>query len=170
MSYFLFGQIGVGKTFLGQHIAAHLGIPFHDADGDLPVAILDAIARRQPFSDTMRDEFAAILCDRVGALAAEHPRFCIAQALFYNRQRHRLRAAFPALKFIWVQADTATWEARVSARQNGLVDLAYAKLANPHFEAPDFPHNALRNDADAATALRRFDALAWAAGRNVTSA
>src|SRR5687767_12651725 len=90
VSFLLFGQIGVGKTFLGQHIAAEFGLPFHDADSDLPPSILDAIARRTPFTDAMRDEFTLILRGRIALLAAVHPRFCIAQALFYNRQRHVL--------------------------------------------------------------------------------
>jgi gluconokinase len=144
--WFLFGQIGAGKSSLGAAAARRWNVPFHEGDQDLPPSVLAAIRERRPFTDALRDEFAAVLADRIEELGRAHPQFILAQGLFYNRQRRALLARHPGLRFVWVRARPEVIEGRVSQRNHPLADLSYARLANPYFEVPDFPHLVLDND------------------------
>lgn len=157
--WFLFGQIGAGKSSLGAAAAQAFGLPFHEGDHDLPPSVLAAIRERRRFTDELRDEFAAILADRIEELAGRHERFLIAQGLFYNRQRHALRARHPALQFVWVRTAPSLIENRVQLRQHPLADASYARLANPHFEVPDFPHLVLDNDGTPEEGVRKLGQL-----------
>jgi len=144
--WFLFGQIGAGKSSLGAAAARRWGVPFHEGDNDLPPSVIAAIKERRPFTDALRDEFAAVLADRIAELSLRHERFILAQGLFYNRQRRALLDRHPDLRFVWVRTDADLLEARVSRRNHPLADLSYARLANPYFETPDFPHLVLDNN------------------------
>jgi gluconate kinase len=157
MQCFLFGQIGVGKSTLGATAAQQWRIHFHEGDQDLTPALLEAIRKRQAFTDAMRDDYAGVLAERITQLARTHPRFIIAQGLFYNRQRHVLRRAHPHLRWAWVRTAPSVWSERVQHRAHPLADLSYAYLANPYFEEPDFPHTVITNEAtveDSLTTLR----------------
>jgi gluconokinase len=88
--WFIFGQIGAGKSSLGAAAARALGVHFHEGDQDLPESLVAAIRERRPFTDALRDEFADVLGNRIDQLKRDHERFILAQGLFYNRQRHRL--------------------------------------------------------------------------------
>jgi gluconokinase len=154
--WFFFGQIGAGKSSLGAAAARSWGIPFHEGDQDLPPSVIAAIKERRPFTDALRDEFAAVLADRIAELSHRHERFILAQGLFYNRQRRALLTRHPDLRFVWIRAQTPILEDRVSRRSHPLADLAYARLANPHFEIPDIPHHVLENDGTEHEALDKL--------------
>ena len=151
---FLFGQIGVGKSYLGQRLAEDFGLTFYEGDHDITPAMRTAIAASTPFTPAMRLEFADLLADRIATLAAATPNFCIAQALFKNNERHHVRARFPDLTFVWVRADPHVIAERLRRRTDHVADLAYAEFANPHFEPPDFPHRVIENEGNE-TSLRR---------------
>lgn len=150
MKLFLFGQIGAGKSHCGRLLAREFGIAFHEGDDDLTPAMRAAIATRAAFPPEMRRTFADFLVARLAGLAVTHARFCVAQGLFKNSERQRLRAALPDLVFVWVRAKPETIAARLRTRTGHVADAAYAAWANPHFEAPDFPHLTVDNDGDEA--------------------
>jgi gluconokinase len=148
MKVFLFGQIGAGKSYLGKLLARDFGFTFHEGDDDITPAMRQAIDAREPFSAEMRIEFTDILSARIEKLNRAHSRLCVAQALFKNVERHRLRARFPELVFVWVKASPAVIASRLRDRRGHIADLAYAEFANPYFEAPDFPCVSIDNEGD----------------------
>lgn len=156
---FLFGQIGAGKSHCGRLIARDFGLTFYEGDREITPAMRSAIAARNPFTPAMRVEFADRLAHRIATLAAAAPRFCIAQALFKNSERHRVRARCPDLTFVWVRADARVIAERLRHRTGHVADLAYAEFANPHFEPPDFPHRVIENDGEEASLRRQLTAV-----------
>jgi len=158
-SCLLFGQIGAGKSYIGECLARDFGLTFYEGDRDITPAMRTAIAARVPFTPAMRAEFAGLLAGRIGQLAAGGSPFCLAQALFKNTERHSIRARFPELTFVWVQAAPGVIAERLRQRTGHVADLAYAEFANPYFEPPDFPHRTIENDGDAATLGRQLDRI-----------
>ena len=155
----LFGQIGAGKSYLGQRLARDFGLTFYEGDHDITPAMRTAIATRAPFTPAMRLEFADLIAHRIATLAAGPPSFCIAQALFKNIERHHIRSHFPNLTFVWVRASSEVIADRLRHRPGHVADLAYAEFANPYFEPPDFPHCVIENDGDDASLRRQLTAL-----------
>ncbi len=156
---FLFGQIGAGKSHCGRFLAQNFGLTFYEGDSEITPAMRTAIAGHSPFTPLMRLEFTDLLTQRIATLAGGTQNFCIAQALFKNRERHLLRARFPDLAFVWVQADTRIIAERLSHRSGHVADLAYAEFANPYFETPDFAHHVIENDGDEASLHRQLSVV-----------
>jgi gluconate kinase len=146
----LFGQIGSGKSHLGELLARECGFHHHDADQDLPPAIVAAIRRHEPFTEAMRDDFVSRIHDRVAWLTREHPRFVVSQALFKERHRARLHIAFPDLHFVWVRSTPELIAARLETRVGYLASAYYAQTVNPSFEPPALPHLVVDNVTDPA--------------------
>ena len=149
MKLLLFGQIGSGKSHIGELLARDFGLHYHDADDDLPPEIAEAIRRHEPFTDAMRDAFADRIIARIALLSEVHPRFVVAQALFKDHQRARLLAAFPDLRLVWVHSTPALISARLEERAGHIASAYYASIVNPAFEPPSVPHLTLENLADA---------------------
>ena len=156
---FLFGQIGAGKSHCGRLLARDFGLTFYEGDHDITPAMRTAIAARTPFTPEMRLEFADLLAHRIATLATDTPSFCVAQALFKNIERHRVRGRFPNLTFVWVRADARVIADRLRHRIGHVAELAYAEFANPYFEPPDFPHRVIDNDGDEASLRRHLTAV-----------
>lgn len=156
---FLFGQIGAGKSFCGEILAREFGYTFYEGDDDITPAMRHAIAVRAPFTPEMRREFVDRLATRMLDLVSRSPRVCIAQGLFKNSERHRLRASVPGLAFVWIKADSSTIKLRLGQRVGHVADADYAEFANPYFEAPDFSHHAIVNDPVAAPLIEQLGAL-----------
>ena len=145
MKLLLFGQIGSGKSHVGALLSREFGFHYHDADQDLPDEIAKAIRRHEPLTDTMRDLFADRIIARIDLLSTLYPNFVVAQALFKDRQRRRLLAAFPWLRLVWVRSTPELIATRLQERTGHLASAYYASVVNPAFEPPGLPHLALDN-------------------------
>lgn len=148
MNLFLFGQAGSGKSYVGTLLQRRFGFHFHDADWDLPPALHAAVASHQPITEDMRYEFTEAIVQRIVRLRQEHQRFVVAQALFKNRHRERLRQAFPDLHFVWIRAPRSLLLERLRKRVGHLASSYYADLINPGFEEPTLPHSVIENISD----------------------
>ena len=146
----LFGQIGSGKSHVGELLAREFELHHHDADQDLPPAIAAAIRRHEPFTEAMRDDFVGRIQARIASLVRDHPRFVVSQALFKERNRNRLHIAFPDLRFVWVRSTPELIAARLKERTGHVASAYYAQTVNPAFEPPALPHRVLDNLADPA--------------------
>lgn len=150
MKLLLFGQIGSGKSHIGELLARDFGLHYHDADTDLPPEIAAAIRRHEPLTDAMRDAFVARIAVRIAALSVTHLNFVVAQALFKDRHRALLQTVFPDLQLIWVRTTPDLIAARLDERAGHLATAYYAEIVNPAFEPPTVPHLTLDNLADPA--------------------
>ena len=165
MKLLLFGKIGSGKSFVGELLQRDHGIPYHDADLDLPESMKEVIRRHEPITEEMRDAFVDRIVARMRSLSHEHADFCVAQALFKNRHRERILAAFPDLTMVWVQSTDEFVEARLRERTSHLASRYYAQQVNPQFEAPTHAHEVIENSANLAFLHSQLDSLLTAIRR-----
>lgn len=133
---FLYGWAGVGKSYVGNWIAANAGWPVYHADDDLTDEMRDALARAHRFTDAMRDRYFAIVAARIVALQSEHEHLVVTQGAYRRRHRAFLRAQVPAMAMVCVMAPEATVLARVAARRDG-ISIASARALLQDFESPE---------------------------------
>ncbi len=132
---FLFGLAGAGKSHVARLLASHADYVVYEGDGDLPPSMRAAIARKEPFTDAMRDELCTRLIARIQELSATHPRLVVTQALYKEQHRQRVQQAFPAMKFLWVRASDDTIRERLVSRGDAVTP-DYAAKMRRNFEVP----------------------------------
>jgi gluconate kinase len=155
---FLFGLAGAGKTFCGTLLAERLGYYCYDLDVDCTPAMRQAIVERRPFTDAMRDEFFAIVCERVRELQAKYSKIIVMQAAYKQRHRDLVTGQFPALEMIWIDAPDALICERLEARGDA-VNADYATTIRSNFEAPSVGRRLVNDVVDPNEIWARFQAL-----------
>jgi gluconokinase len=124
------GVSGAGKTTAGQALAAHLGVPFCDADDLHPAANVAKMRAGVALDDADR----APWLDAVGTWLADHSggavMSCSALRLAY---RDTLRRHAAAVRFLHLAGDPAVVRERVASRAGhympaSLVESQYAAL------------------------------------------
>jgi len=158
MLIFLFGHPGVGKNYVGETLASHLGFYFWDADLALTTNMQSYIANKQVFTQEMRDNFVQIIIKNTGELLKKHPDLVIAQALYKEKNRRQLAAAFPEALFIWIKASRKNILTRLKLRNNA-VDQSYAEKVQSQFEEPLLSHKIIMNDLDQADIIKQFQLI-----------
>ncbi len=134
MVIFLFGLAGVGKSYVGDVISKHLKYKYIDADNWLPSDMLEAVAKKQPFTQEMRDNFTDIIIQNTQNLINDrNENLVITQALYKERNRQAIKIAFTEALFIQVAADYETITKRLLERGDH-VQPDYAKLISKNFE------------------------------------
>ncbi|KQR90615.1 MAG: gluconokinase [Microbacterium ginsengisoli] len=149
------GPSGVGKTVVGEALAARLGAPFVDGDVLHPPENIAKMSAGVPLTDADRWPWL----DRVAAAAREGA--VVACSALARRYRDRLRAGDPAVRFIVLSADAAVLEERMRARTHFMPpSLLASQLALVEPLDADEPGVALVSDlSPQATAERALDAL-----------
>lgn len=144
---FVFGLAGAGKSFVGSVLERHFGYFWHEADNDLTQPMRDAIRNGIEFTEEMRDEFFARLCDRIRTLSKQHPRLVVTQAAYKQRHREWL-LQLPHLQLLWVDAPTTTIIARLEKAKGAGVTCEYAEMIRRHFEPPGEGTLRILNDVE----------------------
>jgi gluconokinase len=156
---FLFGLAGAGKTFCGRLIAERLGYFCYDLDADSTPKMKQAIAEGRPFTDEMRDEFFAIVCQRIEALRKEHPKIIVMQAAYKERHRVLVSSLSDEMEMVWVDAPDALIVERLLGRGDA-VSAEYADRIRANFEPPKGQCKRLLNDvSDGDLLWERFSKL-----------
>jgi gluconokinase len=155
---FLFGLAGAGKTFCGTLLAERLGYYCYDLDADCTPAMREAIAQGLPFSDAMRDEFFAIVCERIAELHVKHPRMIVMQAAYKQRHRDLVKGHFPELEMVWIDAPDELICDRLQARGDA-VNADYATTIRSNFEAPSAGKRLINDVTDSNEILESFTGL-----------
>jgi gluconokinase len=142
----LIGVSGVGKTTVGERLAADLGWPFYDGDEFHPQSNVDKMERGIPLTDADR----APWLDRLRTLIERHLRSgepaVLACSALKAAYRERLKQGDPAVHFVYLRAGAGEIRARMEARSGHYmpVDLLTSQL-----EALEEPADALAVDASA---------------------
>ena len=128
------GVSGSGKSSVAAAVAAHLGLPFRDADSFHPAANIEKMSAGIPLTDADRwpwlDAIGAALRDTGGGLVVA----CSALKRIY-RDRLTSTAGKPVI-FIWLDGSKETIAARMQARKGhfmptSLLDSQFATLQAP---------------------------------------
>ncbi len=107
------GASGCGKSTVGRALAAHLGVPFADADDLHPAANVAKMASGRPLDD---DDRAPWLREVGRWLAAQGSGGVMACSALRRAYRDALREQAPDTVFLHLDGDQATLESRVSSR------------------------------------------------------
>ena len=108
------GVSGCGKTAVGQALAQRLDLPFVDADSLHSPENVAKMASGQPLNDDDRAGWLNVLAD----LIAGEDRLVLACSALKRDYRNQLRAADPALTFLYLQGSFDTIGARMRARND----------------------------------------------------
>lgn len=133
----IMGVAGCGKSSLGQHSAALLGLPLLEGDDFHPAENLARMRSGIALSDEDR---AAWLDTLAGQLAARPAGVVLTCSSLKRRYRERLRMGAPGLRFVFLQLSREQARERVAARPGhlfpvSLVDSQFEALEDPSAEA-----------------------------------
>lgn len=135
-SLVVMGVSGCGKSRVGATVAGRLGLPIIEGDDFHP----EGNRRRMRGGIPLTDEDRAGWLDRLGTELQRYPGGAVlACSALKASYRDRLRAAFPGLRFAWLDLDAASAQARVGQRPGhffppGLVATQFDALEPPQGE------------------------------------
>lgn len=147
MIYLLFGEMGVGKNFVGERMARQLGCPFLDGDDAIPDWMMWKVER---FRILLPDELDRYVAEHLlPAIWSRHEPgmdLVVAQALYRRRHRRMViewglghaRGSMPPVVPVWVRPPSLAEHARrLLGREHGPRWLMYAMVTKPFFQRPD---------------------------------
>jgi gluconokinase len=168
------GPAGAGKTTVGRRLAASLGWPFHEGDAFHPASNVARMRAGVPLGDAERAPWLAALADVIArTLGAGESAVLACSALKRDYRRRLVPPGTPAgaVRFVYLRADAALLEARLSARTGHYFapTLLASQLAALEEPGGDEPAPVLTLDAGAdpgalAAAIRAAVGRAPAAG------
>lgn len=157
-SLVIMGVAGCGKSSLGAAIAQKLGLELIEGDDHHSAGNRDKMRQGIPLTDADRAGWLATLA---GLLAQRRGGVVLTCSALRRAYRDQLRAADPALRFVFLDITPEQALARVSARSShffssSLVDSQFATLESPVGEP-----GVLRADATAPLSLLVADVSVW---------
>ena len=132
----IMGVTGVGKTTVGELLAAECGMRFYDADDYHPPANVEKMRA----GVALRDEDRWPWLERLNRLLAEAVQrgesAVLACSALKQSYRERLAAGLPELRFVWLHGDKQLIYDRLAARKGHymnptLLDSQLATLEEP---------------------------------------
>ncbi|MBE8215421.1 MAG: guanylate kinase [Endozoicomonadaceae bacterium] len=146
--FVLYGQPGVGKTFIGHWLAKHYAFYFYDADIHLTNPMKQRLKAQYCFTQNMRNHFFKRVILHIESLSKQYSRIAVAQAFSQTCNRQQLQAAFPNAQFICIQTDIDTQIERLKHRNN-FVNPAFLKTLRDIQAPPNKGHFILKNSSNA---------------------
>jgi gluconokinase len=130
------GVSASGKSTVGSALAAALGLPFVEGDELHGRHNLEKMSRGEPLTDADRAPWLAAIA-AVLADDARYPRgVVVACSALKSRYRDELRAAAPALHFVFLAASPELIAARIAARRHHFMPPALAASQFATLEPP----------------------------------
>lgn len=153
---FFFGMSGAGKSFVGDVIGEQSDWYVYHADDDITPEMKQALASRQPFTESMRDTFFALITERIKALRETHPKLIITQGAYKQKHRDGLLAAIPDMEMVWVEAPQNLILSRLGHRKDGISPESAAALVKD-FEPPAESCKVIHNTGDADHVIQQLN-------------
>jgi len=127
------GVAGCGKSSLGRHLAERLGCEMLEGDDYHPTANQEKMRSGIPLEDADREPWLRALGEQLGRRPS---RVVLACSSLKRKYRDLLRAADPALRFVYIEIDIETAAQRVGGRSEHLfpttlVASQFAALESP---------------------------------------
>jgi len=146
--YVAFGLPGSGKTFIGKIFKKHFGYHFYDGDHDLPDEMKQAIQNHAKVTNIMRGTFFRAIIKSVKKLETKYDKIIIAQTFIKEKYRNEFLYEFPKAKFILIQTDIATQEARLAQRGSDPLHLEYLRKMCSNFDKPRVNYQIINNNIE----------------------
>lgn len=108
------GVSGSGKSTVGAALAAHLGLPFSDADALHPAANVAKMAAGEPLTDDDRWPWLAAV--GMAVAAASNTGIVMACSALKRSYREAIQAEAPGVRFVELDASRAVLEDRLAHR------------------------------------------------------
>ena len=137
------GVSGVGKTTVGERLAADLDWPFYDADELHPQANIDKMRRGDPLTDDDRRPWLAAIRELIRELRRAGRSAVIACSALKQSYRDYLADAGPELTFVHLTGDFTLIAERLRARHGHFMN---PDLLASQFATLEEPEGVLRVD------------------------
>lgn len=140
MMIVLMGVSGVGKTTIGQQLAADLHVPFYDGDDFHPPANIAKMRSGLPLDDRDRCSWLHTLHELMQTLHQAQQPAVIACSALKSSYRHILQGDLPGVKFVFLQGNYELIRQRLQHRQHHFMS---ADLLQSQFQALEAPQDGL---------------------------
>ncbi|MCR5085071.1 MAG: gluconokinase [Succinivibrionaceae bacterium] len=130
------GVSGVGKSSVGEALAAALGGTFIDGDDLHPRANIDKMGRGEPLTDADRAPWLERVGDALYALSRRNRLGVIACSALRRSYRERILAACPTARFIFLDAPEQEVLSRIRARKGHFMGESMLRSQYEALEAP----------------------------------
>lgn len=138
MLYVLFGEMGIGKNYVGELLANHIGCKFFDGDLAVPETMAKKVANFRPLgADDINDYVGNHLIPAINERFDTH--LVVAQALYREVHREMIMSTFGRrkVKLVWLPVVShVSHFKRLLNRENGWKWIAYAMANKPFFQKP----------------------------------
>ena len=157
------GVSGSGKSTVASKLAARLGWPFAEADVFHSAANVAKMRAGTPLQDDDRWPWLDALARRIGAARDEGKPCVIACSALRRIYRERLAGGHDDVRFVYLQGDFSTIEARMKSRTGhympaSLLESQFRTLEEPASDEPAITVPAEEPpDALVADIVRRLD-------------
>lgn len=139
MIYILIGEMGVGKNYVGEKLAAKLNCEFIDGDDALLPNTRAKVEAFKPLTKKDLEEFMENLAFTI-AFWYDGTNTVVAQAIYRNENRAWLKQKLEdcgfEVKFVWIKAPFITHLKRIW-NNRGYKWLLYWLMNKPFFQKPD---------------------------------
>lgn len=132
MIVILMGVSGVGKSAVGERLAARLGWAFHDGDDFHPQANVRKMAAGQPLTDEDRWPWLAAIREAIEAHERDGTDAIFACSALKEDYRRYLLANAPSARIVYLRGARSLIEERLRSRKGHFfrVDLLASQLAS----------------------------------------
>ncbi|MDP3849778.1 MAG: gluconokinase, GntK/IdnK-type [Luteolibacter sp.] len=130
------GVSGSGKSTVARTVAAALDAAMLDGDFLHPRANVEKMASGEPLADEDRWPWLDALNDAAFAMSRTHKLSLLVCSALRKRYRDRLREGNPGLSFVFLKADRALLESRLTARRGHFFK---PEMLRSQFEALEEP-------------------------------
>lgn len=162
MLYVLFGEMGIGKNYVGERLASHLGCEFFDGDLVVPPSMVEKVVNFKPLSyEDIHQYVHKNLIPAIAEKVKPGESLVVAQALYMREHREaiqeRLHDRNPQLVYLPVTS-RLTHMKRLYSRDRGALWAAYGLWNSLFFQKPEDSCHVILNETGADLA-RQFDIL-----------
>ena len=137
------GVAGSGKSTIGRLLASELNWPYFEADDFHSGANKEKMSRGIPLNDDDRAPWLAAIRARIDECVATGQSGVFTCSALKEKYRQVLMGAAPTVKLVYLAADVATIQQRVSLRKEHYMK---ADMVQSQFAALEVPPDALTLD------------------------
>lgn len=139
----LMGVAGSGKTTVGRLLASELEWPYFEADDFHPAINKEKMSQSIPLNDADRAPWLAAIRAQIDKCLATGQSAVFTCSALKEKYRQILMGNIPAVKLVYLAADLATIQTRVSQREAHFMK---ADMVQSQFAALEVPADALTLD------------------------